>query len=322
MLDKSHFYLEGFTKKVTKSIFLMASFTLYMIGCNTESKTSKRTPLPASDDQKPAEVSKDPAPKKERELLHSSIIETADETPKPAIEDSAAKTMEPAPSVKTETILEFKAEPVQEVKKELPPEAPTPTPTPTPKEDAIIINEEKVGPVDGMNYVINGEFSFPEYSGFWSLFATKEYDISKFGWYVKFLSDTPCGVVDPANTEGLLEIQNHSGEKIAELDSHCRVGTPINTNIEIYQDIELPPGTYVLSFTYKDRSGGALDEGLFVSFGEANLTIKSSGSWENYEAKVEVKGSTQKVRLLAKDTGNGNTLGALVDKFKVVRILP
>ncbi|MBF0443274.1 MAG: hypothetical protein HQK54_15300, partial [Oligoflexales bacterium] len=214
------------------------------------------------------------------------------------------------------------ATPIVEEKKEVAPPPATPaTPAPT-EAPSVTVKEEKVGLVDGTNYVINGEFNYPDYSGFWSLFATKEYDIAKFGWYVKFLSDMPCSVNDPLNTEGLLEIQNHSGEKIAELDSHCRVGSCLNTNIEIYQDLLLGPGTYVLSFSYMDRNSGALDEGLFVSFGDVKLNIKSTSVWETYEAKVIVTGTTQKVRLYARDAGTGNTFGALVDKFKVVKVSP
>ena len=186
---------------------------------------------------------------------------------------------------------------------------------------AIIIEEiEETGSLDltGPNQIINGDFSYPEVNGSWQLFSSEEEDMSAFGWETKFNSDQPCSVDDSSNTNGLLEIQKSGKKQWAELDSHCRMGQSLDTSITIQQSLVLTPGSYVLSFRYKDRKNGKdSSEGLSIQFGETIVPVSPSGSWQTYTAKVTIMGETKEVDVVIKDQGQGDTYGALIDDVLV-----
>lgn len=187
-------------------------------------------------------------------------------------------------------------------------------------DDRIVIEENvEISGELGENLLVNGSFEYPTIHTDWQLHATEEHDSSLFGWDVDFLSDTPCSVESSDNTKGLLELQRFSEDhQWAELDSHCRDGNVLDTNIKISQKVSLSKGSYALTFRYVNRKGDAsLQKGLEVTFGSLKLTVNNEKDWQDYAAKLIVNADEENVELLVKEIGEGNSLGSLVDDFSI-----
>ena len=192
-------------------------------------------------------------------------------------------------------------------------------------EEAPIEIEENIAIEDaiGENMLINGSFEYPEISSGWSLHASEEYDQELFGWDVRFMSDMPCSLQHSSNTRGLLEIQRFQKDyQWAELDSHCRVGSVRDTNIEIRQTISLSKGSYVLTFRFMNRTNdNSKFKGLKVTFGNQTLNLNNENDWQDYTAKLTVNSDQENILLSVKETGEGNSFGSLVDEFVIAPII-
>lgn len=185
----------------------------------------------------------------------------------------------------------------------------------------FVIEEDSNGKIPtGTNLLINGSFEYPKLAGGWSLHSDSEYDPKLFGWEVAFLNSKPCSVDSPKNTKGLLEIQRFDKNyQWAELDSHCRVGSVLDTRIVIHQEVILEKGSYSLSFRYVHRAGDNSARGLHVLFGGQTLNLSNNKEWLTYTAKVTVNKENEKIVLHVREKGEGNSLGSLVDDFKIIK---
>lgn len=159
------------------------------------------------------------------------------------------------------------------------------------------------------NLVCNGSFEKTQLNSRWDVFDE---------------SEVPCWRIRGNKTgleiqkSGVVEIATH-GNQYAELDSHPKNGFT-RSKVSLYQEINTVPGkTYKLSFDYSMRKNRKTSKmKVLIDKKPVMVVMRDERGFNRYSVKFKAK--SQKHTIEFRSMGEKDTLGALIDRVRVIKV--